>query len=303
MQRRPNEELPGDPNVALFLTWLIPGAGHIYLGRAAMGLAIMALVEGLYALGWFLSDGRTFEFLDPELRGAAATVLTPEFGNLGGMVMQMKLVGFGASTPTPFPANIALGGWLCALSGLVNICCMAHAHLLARTPKTAPRAGLNPAFLVGAAWLIPGLGHFLQGRKLRALIVAGMLLGLFAAGTWMAEGSNFSRERHFYYWSGQALLGLPAFLGEIVSGRPAVTTDIEWADVGLLYASMAGLLSVLTWLDVYSVAERRWLGLEPATAAAGAGATPRAGQTAAPQAAAPQATAQVPAEVAAEVNP
>ncbi|MFT5290344.1 MAG: TM2 domain-containing membrane protein YozV [Planctomycetota bacterium] len=295
MQRRPNEELPGDPNVALFLTWLLPGAGHLYLGRAAMGLAIMVLVEGLYALGWYLSDGRTFEFLDPELRGAAATVLTPEFGNLGGMVMQMKLVGFGVSTPSPFPANIALGGWLCALSGLVNICFMAHAHLLARTPKAAPRAGLNPALLVGAAWLVPGLGHFLQGRKLRALIVASMLIGLFVAGTLLAEGSNFSRERHFYYWSGQALLGLPALLGEFVSGRPAVTTDIRWADVGLLYASMAGLLSVLTWLDVYSVAERRWLGLDSPKGDTQHADTQHADTQ--------QADAQVSAEVATEVNP
>ena len=276
MQRRPDEELPGDPNVALFLTWILPGAGHVYLGRLVQGLVILLVVEGLFGVGWFLSEGRSFEFLDPELRGPAATVLTPELGNLGGLIAQMKFVGFGGPEPAPFPAHIALGGWLCALSGLANIFAMVHAHLLARTPKTAPRRGLNPALLVGAAWMIPGLGHFLQGRRKRGLMVLLVLGGLFAIGTLLSEGSNLSRERHFYYWSGQALVGLPSFLLELLMGAKRVTHEIRWVDVGLLYASMAGLLSVLSWLDVFGFAERRWLGLEPERAPADSGAAPAA---------------------------
>ena len=76
----------------------------------------------------------------------------------------------------------------------------------------------------------------------------------------MAELSNLSRERHFYYWSGQFLLGLPSIALEFASGRPRVTGPIPHADVGLLFSCVAGLLNVLAMLDVYGVAEARLLG-------------------------------------------
>jgi len=257
---RPSERR-GDPNVAVLLTWFLPGAGHVYLGAAVPGFVLLLVVEGLYALGWWLSEGRVFEVLDPELRGPLATVLTPEVANLGAMIAQMRRVGFGGDEPGPFPPGLALGGILTALSGVANMLVMVHAHLLARTPRAAPRAGPHPALAVALAWAVPGLGHWSQGRRRRALIVFALLVGFFFLGTWLAAGSNLSRERHFYYWSGQILIGLPGIATEIASGRPPVTGPIPYADVGLLYASLAGLLNVLAMLDVYGVAERRWLGI------------------------------------------
>jgi hypothetical protein len=267
---RPSDRA-GDPNVAALLTWFLPGAGHLYLGRAVPALLAFVVIEGLYALGWLLSDGRVLEFLDPELRGPMATLLTPEIGNLGALILQNKLVGFGAGEPSPFPSLALLGGFLTAVSGILNACLMCHAHVLARTGMKTKGVGRSPALYVAAAWLCPGLGHWLQGRRLRAAIVFVMLIGLFVWGTLLCEGTNLSRERHFYYWSGQFLLGLPAFLAEVVSGRPPVTHDMRFVDVGLLYGCLAGLLNVLALLDVYGVAERRWLGQDDAPAT-GAGA-------------------------------
>ncbi len=249
----------GDPNVSVFLTWFLPGAGHVYLGRLLPALVAFAFVEGLYAIGWFLSGGRVFEFLDPELQGPFATLLTPEFANLGAMIAQHRVVGFGGGEPSPFPPHAALGGMLTGLSGLANVLCMVHVHLLARVPDEASRKGPHPVIAVGFGWILPGLGYWIQGRRLRGLVVFVLLVGLFALGTGLARGSNLSRERHFYYWSGQFLLGLPSILAEIVSGRPAVRGPIRFVDVGLLYASLAGLLNTLALLDVYGVAERAWL--------------------------------------------
>jgi hypothetical protein len=172
-----------------------------------------------------------------------------------------------------------IGSLLSALSGLVNGCLMVHAHVLARArrpvlaatlaampaaklaPELAPAR--HPALFVACTWLVPGLGHWLQGRKLRAAIVFVLLVGLFALGTLLSEGSNLSRERHFYFWSGQFLLGLPAIAVELLSGRPPVTHDIEWADAGLTFACIAGLLNVLAMLDVYAWAEELWFGRDP----------------------------------------
>jgi len=192
-----------------------------------------------------------------------ATLLTPEAGNLGAMLLHLQVSGFGLVEPVPLPPGIVLGSFLCALSGTANLFLAVHAHLEARAVRGAPGAR-HPVTLLAAAWLVPGLGHWLQGRRLRALLVFGLLFGLFAAGTWLAGGSNLSRERHFYYWSGQFLLGGPALLFEALSGHPPMRAEPRWVDVGLLYACMAGLLNALSWLDVYGVAQDRWLGRTPA---------------------------------------
>lgn len=261
VEARPSERR-GDSAVAVLLTWFLPGAGHAYLGRFGVGAVAFLLLEGLFALGWLLTEGRTFEYLDPELRGPFATLLTPEAGNLGAMLLYLKASGFGTSEATPFPSTMFLGSVLCALSGLLNLLVAAHAHLAARVATPRTLGAPHPAGLVAATWLLPGLGHWLQGRRRRAAIVAAVLLGLFLLGTCLAAGSNLSRERHFYYWSGQVLLGGPALLSEAVLGRLRVSGEIRWVDVGLLYACMAGLLNVLAMLDVYGVAERRWLAAE-----------------------------------------
>jgi hypothetical protein len=249
----------GDPSVAILLSWFLPGAGHVYVGRAGLGVLLFVLLEGLYALGWWLSDGRVFEYLDPELRGPMATLLTPEAGNLGAMIWQLRTSGFGLEEPAPFPRWIALGSLMTALSGLLNLLVCVHAQLVAREKPGAVHQGRHPIVLLAAGLLFPGAGHWLQGRRRRGTIVALVLLGLFLAGTALAGASNLSRERHFYYWSGQFLLGAPAVLAEVLSGRPPVTGPIRFADVGLLYACMAGLLNVLALLDIEGVAEARWL--------------------------------------------
>jgi TM2 domain-containing membrane protein YozV len=252
-----------DPNVATFLTWFVPGAGHLYAGRLGLGLAIFAIVEGLYFLGLNLSQGMSFQYLDLELRTRAATVLTPEFGNLGGMLWQMNQYGFGDLRP--WPEHVRIGSWLAAISGMANVVAMAHVHLLARTNKLA--LSTKPALGIALTWICPGLGHFMQGRRLRGALVFVLLIGLFVVGTLLAEGSNLSRERHFYYWSGQFLLGLPALVAELAWGDMHVMHDISYVDAGLVFGCVAGLLNVLAMIDVYAFSEAKLLGLPPKTAA------------------------------------
>jgi TM2 domain-containing membrane protein YozV len=268
----------GDPTVAALLTWFLPGAGHMYLGQFGLGLALLVVVNGIYWLGLELSHGMAFEFLDAELRTSLGPILAPEVGNLGGMMWQMKKFGFGTGLPRLWPEWIVLGSTLTATSGVLNTLVMCHAHTLARTDS--PRAAARPVLAALMTWFVPGLGHVLQGRAKRGLVVFVLLVSLFVVGSLLADGSNLSRERHFYYWAGQFLIGLPGIAAEALFGSMRVTRDIAYVEAGLVFGCVAGMLNVLAMLDVYGYGEARILGRPlfasaPATPASGATAAPR----------------------------
>jgi len=252
-----------EPNVAALLTWFVPGAGHIYLGKAVFGLVAFAIVEGLFFLGLRLSNGMLFEYLESDLRGLFAGALTPEAANAGALIWQMRRFGYGPGVPRPWPPHMELGVWLTAVSGWLNVCLMVRAHIDARADRRRASGGWSPDVFVFLAWLVPGLGHFAQGRKLRGALVFLLLCGLLVLGTCLAEGSNLDRERHFYYWAGQFLAGAPVMLLEALYGHRAVTSDIPYVDAGLVFGCLAGLLNVLALMDVFVVAETRFFA-EPA---------------------------------------
>lgn len=270
----PQVERPGrgDANVAALLTWLVPGAGHVYLGAPLVGIAAFLAINGLYLLGIRLSDGMAFEFLQSDLRSRIAPALTPEVGNLSAVIWHMREYGFGAPFPRPWPPWIDLGAFLTACSGILNACLACQAHFDARVPRGDVVRAPRPGLLVLAAWVLPGLGHWLQRRRLRAVLVFAVVGGFVALGTLLAEGANLDRERHFYYWGGQFLAGAPAWAAQLALGGEPVTGELYYRDAGLAFGAVGGLLNILAWLDVYGVAEREAL----------ASAGPPAPQTAPP---------------------
>ena len=248
-----------DATTVSLLTWVVPGAGHLMLGQGGLALVAFVVIEGLYWIGLQLSGGMTFDFLDPELRTTLAPALSPELGNLGGFVYQVRHFGYSV-VQRPWPEHIALGGTLTALSGVLNACLMVHAHVAARIADVPAAARSRPALAVFLAWLVPGLGHAFQGRLLRGACVFATLVGLFVLGTWLAEGSNLSRERHFYYWAGQFFLGAPALVAQALSGGMRIRHAIPLVDAGLVFACVAGLLNVLAMIDVFDHGEARLAG-------------------------------------------
>ena len=247
-------ERAGEPTVALALTWFLPGAGHVYLGQLRFGAAAFLLVEGMYLVGVWLSGGMFLEYLPPEMRGTFAPVLTPEAGNLGALLWHIQRFGYGIGDPRPWPTTMDLGTTLTAASGVLNVFVMARAHLDARQPAR-PRVGVDPAWAALATWVVPGLGALLQGRRLRAGLSFALLVGLFVLACVLAEGSNLDRERHFYYWSGQFLLGLPAILAEFINGHAKLSSDVPYADAGVVLGCIAGMLNVLLMLDAFTWSE------------------------------------------------
>ncbi len=265
----PSPQGASNPLVATLLTWFVPGAGHLYMGKMRTAIIAFVAIEGLYLAGVMLSKGMFLQILPPEMRGRFAAALTPEAGNLGALLLHVRQYGFGDIVPTAFPSTLHIGVMLTASAGIANLILCSRAHYDARVgglkeePSAAPHPGL--ATLVG--WIIPGGGHFLQGRKVRGAVAFALVVLLFAVGCYLADGTNLDRSRHFYYWAGQALLGPVAFIAETLNGHPLMSARPTYEDAGVVLSSVAGMLNVLLLLDVYGFSEARRLGRPLATEA------------------------------------
>ena len=87
-------------------------------------------------------------------------------------------------------------------------------------PMSEPTVSLrNPAKAAFLAWLVPGLGHFYQGRTGKGTLYAVCILGLYLMGMVMGEGKIVywrwvnplnNPEKFCLYYLGQFFVGLPA---------------------------------------------------------------------------------------------
>jgi len=110
-----------------------------------------------------------------------------------------------------------------------------------------------------AAWLIPGLGHLLLGRKWRALILFVSILTMFLLGLAM-QGQFFTTDSGSYLrtlgYFGEMCVGvaMPAakFFG-YSGGNPFFVSS----DYGTAFLVSAGMLNVLCILDSYDIAMGR----------------------------------------------
>jgi len=107
-----------------------------------------------------------------------------------------------------------------------------------------------------AAWLIPGAGHYMLGRRARALILFLAIVIMFGFGLVM-KGEFFSIHSPSYLetlgWFGEFAVGLPMPLASFFGysgGDPLFVS----ADFGTAFLVAAGMLNVLAILDAYDIA-------------------------------------------------
>jgi hypothetical protein len=132
------------------------------------------------------------------------------------------------------------------------------------------------------AWLVPGLGHFYQGRTGKGILYAVCILGLYVMGMVMGEWKIVywrwvnplnNPEKFCLYYPGQFFAGLPAlpaliqgtlhhygiepilggFLAEpdqrILNGLQVRLGKL--VEIGTIYTTVAGLLNILAIYDAY----------------------------------------------------
>ncbi len=109
------------------------------------------------------------------------------------------------------------------------------------------------------AWLVPGGGHFLQGKKNRGSILFGSIISMFLLGLLMngefyrGNSSSFLHRLGFLgEWSVGLAMPLAHFFG-YSGGDPFFVS----ADYGTAFLVAAGMLNVLSMFDAYDIAMGR----------------------------------------------
>lgn len=107
-----------------------------------------------------------------------------------------------------------------------------------------------------AAWLVPGLGHLLLGRKWRAAILFVSIVAMFVLGIAM-RGEFFSIHSSSYLqtlgYFGEMCVGLPMAAAKFFGYSRADPFFVS-SDYGTAFLIAAGMLNVLTVLDAYDIA-------------------------------------------------
>ena len=129
---------------------------------------------------------------------------------------------------------------------------------------TVPQPIKNPFVVVLLAWLIPGGGHFLLGKRGRAILILASVLLSFVIGV-MMRGPLFQPTGGADVLS--KLIQYGGFLGDLAAGLPYLVVSFfgyapadsasHVADYGSKLIVAAGLLNVLAIVDAYEIATRQ----------------------------------------------
>ena len=110
------------PLLASALAWLIPGAGHLLLGRRQKGMVFLVVIPAMFAIGLAL-DGRVFPFeLSQPLVGLAA--MAARGVGLEAFVAGWFDLGGGVVTA----ASYEYGNAFLIVSGLLNMLVVLDAY-------------------------------------------------------------------------------------------------------------------------------------------------------------------------------
>lgn len=107
-----------------------------------------------------------------------------------------------------------------------------------------------------AAWLVPGLGHLIIGRRAKAALYFVVITATFAAGTALAEGRNLSFERDPIYFGAYLFNAGETALGWLLTRRLELDHGIPFLQLGLTYTAVACLLNVVAMMDFVSTCSR-----------------------------------------------
>lgn len=105
-------------------------------------------------------------------------------------------------------------------------------------------------FITLAAWLVPGLGHWLLGHRQRAVVIFLAICSTFALGILLGGLEMIDPHKSTAWFCAQVLTGIPALISVKLQNPEIAAGYGRGIDIGQVYAGVAGLLNLLCILDV-----------------------------------------------------
>lgn len=126
-----------------------------------------------------------------------------------------------------------------------------------RTTAAAPQAGTAMSVIAPAiGWLIPGVGHMIQKKWIRGLLIMISVVTMFLLGLGM--------QGRVYRPNGGDILDILGFVGDLgAGGLYVISLAQDWgqgaiahavASYGSAYLIVAGLLNFICVADAYHIA-------------------------------------------------
>ena len=123
----------------------------------------------------------------------------------------------------------------------------------------ASSSGVSPALALVAGWLVPGAGHLLLGKWVRALLLMVSIVGMFAIGIALAGKvytPNTGEPLDMLGFAGDLGAGLLYLLARVLGWGQAPVLVVV-ADYGTKFIVVAGLLNIVAAVDAHSLASGR----------------------------------------------
>ncbi len=114
-----------------------------------------------------------------------------------------------------------------------------------QTQPVKPLKSIPMIFIGIIAWLIPGAGHWMLGKKNRAIVIFVSIIILFFTGIYIGGNSLVNVTYAKLWYIAQIFTGLPCL---IMTSKEQLGFG-KGIDLGQLYTSCAGLLNLMCVID------------------------------------------------------
>lgn len=142
-------------------------------------------------------------------------------------------------------------------STFANVLLYAILALAVATVLLGWRRRPQDSIIVIAAWLVPGAGHWLKGRRGKAALFFCLIVGTFFAGALLTWFKGVRFEDNPFYFVGRWGCGLTFALSTWLISPDRPLAAMRLFEPGILYMCVAGLLNVVILISLLEEPDKR----------------------------------------------